>query len=119
MRAIGYSTGALAKGDFDRGLALQRGIDAIDAIELSALRDHELPAQVDAVPRFDPARFAYVSIPAPAKLDALDEETVFELLSRPIVAHPDILRTPSNSVRGSALRTWTIGWVTRGRSIQP
>lgn len=99
MRAIGYSTGALAKGDFERGLALQRGIDAIDAVELSALRDHELRALVDAVPRLDLARFNYVSVHAPGKFVALDEETVFELLSRlpdgwPIVAHPDILRTP-------------------------
>lgn len=100
MRPIGYSTGALAKGDFDRGLLLQRGIDAIDAVELSALRDHELSALVEAVPRLDLARFTYISFHAPAKLDALDEETAFELLSRlpadwPIVAHPDLLRTPS------------------------
>lgn len=99
MRPIGYSTGALAKGDFDRGLALQRGIDAIDALELSALRDHELPALVDGVARLDLTRFAYVSVHAPGKLVVLDEETVFELLSRlpagwPIVAHPDILVTP-------------------------
>jgi hypothetical protein len=100
MRAIGYSTGALAKGDFNRGLELQRGIDAIDAIELSALRDHELSALVDAIPRLDLAHFTYVSFHAPGKLETLDEETVFVLLSRlpagwPVVAHPAILRTPS------------------------
>jgi hypothetical protein len=42
MRPIGFSTGALAKGDFRRGLDLQRR-SGISAIELSALRDHELP----------------------------------------------------------------------------
>jgi len=100
MTPIGFSTGALAKGDFDRGLALQRDVDAIDAVELSALRDHELLPLIDAVPGLDLARFTYISFHAPGKLQALDEETAFELLRRlpdqwPIVAHPDILRTPS------------------------
>src|SRR6185436_7951807 len=99
MRPIGFSTGALAKGDFARGLALQRDVARIDAVELSALRDHELPALVDAIPALDLGAFAYVSFHAPSKLQSLDEITVFELLRRlpeswPIIAHPEILRTP-------------------------
>ncbi|MEO8382379.1 MAG: hypothetical protein ABI779_22150, partial [Acidobacteriota bacterium] len=69
-------------------------------MELSALRDHELPTLVDAVPSLDLAAFTYVSFHAPSKLQTLDEQTVFELLLRlpepwPIVVHPEILRTPS------------------------
>lgn len=100
MRPIGFSTGALAKGDFAQGLALQRGVARIDAVELSALRDHELPALVGALPTLDLSGFTYVSFHAPSKLQSLDEKLVFELLRQlpatwPIVAHPEILRTPA------------------------
>jgi hypothetical protein len=100
MRPIGFSTGALAKGDFRRGVDLQRTSARIGAVELSALRDHELPGLVSAVPSLDLHAFAYVSVHAPSKLQTLDEQTVFELLlqlpeSWPIVTHPEVLRTPS------------------------
>jgi hypothetical protein len=100
MRPIGFSTGALAKGDFTRGLNLQRMSGRITAVELSALRDHELPELARAVPSLDLHAFTYVSFHAPSKLRTLDEQTAFELLlqlpeSWPIVAHPEILRTPS------------------------
>lgn len=100
MRPIGFSTGALAKGDFARGVNVQRTSGRITAVELSALRDHELPELVSAVPSLDLQGFACVSFHAPSKLQTLDEETVFELLLRlpqswPIVTHPEILRTPS------------------------
>src|SRR3954453_13005022 len=98
MRPIGFSTGALAKGDFETGLQLQRVFIQIDAVELSALRDRELAGLVDAIPHLDLSRFAYDSFHAPSRLQTLDEETVFELLRRlpdswPIVVHPEILRT--------------------------
>jgi hypothetical protein len=100
MRPIGFSTGALAKGDFANGLNVQRDVPGIDAVELSALRDHELPMLVDAIGSLDLESFAYVSIHAPSKLQSLDEDTVFDLLLRlpeswPIVVHPEVLRTPS------------------------
>ena len=41
MPRIGFSTGALALGDFRKGIKLQRRED-IQAIELSALREDEL-----------------------------------------------------------------------------
>jgi len=98
MRPIGFSTGALAKGNFARGLAMQRALPQIDAIELSALRDHELSGLVDAIPTLDLDSFAYVSLHAPSKLQTLDEEIVFDLLLRlppswPIIAHPELLQT--------------------------
>lgn len=100
MRPIGFSTGALAKGDFTRGLALQRDVARIDAVELSALRDHELPKLVSAIPDLDLSAFDHVSFHAPSKLQTLNEQTVFELLlglpeSWPIVVHPELLQTPS------------------------
>jgi hypothetical protein len=100
MRPIGFSTGALAKGDFAVGLDMIRGESAIDAVELSALRDHELPVLIDAVTSLDLHSFTYVSFHAPSRLNALDEDTVLSLLRRlphawPIVVHPQIVRTPS------------------------
>lgn len=100
MRPLGFSTGALAKGDFVRGLALQRSCAQIRAVELSALRDRELPPLVEAARSLDLTRFEYVSFHAPSKLTSLDERRVFDLLSSlpeawPIIVHPEILLTPS------------------------
>lgn len=99
MRPIGFSTGALAKGDFERGLRVQRDVARIDAVELSALRDHELRTLVEAVAALDLTGFDYVSFHAPSRLQTLDEVTVFDLLLRlpeswPIVVHPEVIRTP-------------------------
>ncbi len=99
MRPLGFSTGALAKGDFQRGLRLQRGNPRIRAVELSALRDHELPALALAAGSLELAGFDYVSVHAPSKLGLRSEHEVFEQLSAlppqwPIVVHPEILRTP-------------------------
>ena len=100
MRPIGFSTGALAKSDFALGLDLQRSHETVTAVELSALRDHELAPLVEGLNALDLEKFQYVSFHAPSKLNTLDERTVFELLvklpdSWPIVVHPEILRTPS------------------------
>jgi hypothetical protein len=100
MRPIGFSTGALAKGDFARGIDLQRGVAGIAAAELSALRDHELPLLAAAIPSLDLQPFRYLSVHAPSSLRTLSEEEAFALLhalpeSWPIVAHPDLLRTPA------------------------
>jgi hypothetical protein len=100
MKPIGFSTGALAKGDFATGLAIQRDVPRIDAVELSALRDHELALLVEAIPSLDLDGFEYVSFHAPSKLQTLDEHVVFDLLrglpdSWPIIVHPELLQTPS------------------------
>jgi hypothetical protein len=100
MKPIGFSTGALAKGDFATGLAVQRDVPRIDAVELSALRDHELPLLADAIPSLDLDGFEYVSFHAPSKLQTLGEHAVFELLlglpdSWPVIVHPELLQTPS------------------------
>jgi hypothetical protein len=100
MKPIGFSTGALARGDFATGLALQRDVSRIDAIELSALRDHELPTLAAAVPELDLGEFDFISFHAPSKLQTLDERAVFELLlglpeAWPVIVHPELLQTPS------------------------
>lgn len=100
MRPLGFSTGALAKGDFGLGLELQRPYDQIRAVELSALRDRELEPLVGAIGSLDLAHFEYVSFHAPSKLTVLDERTVFEMLESlpetwPIIVHPEIMTTPS------------------------
>ncbi|MEA2236643.1 MAG: hypothetical protein QOC81_1367 [Thermoanaerobaculia bacterium] len=100
MRPIGFSTGALAKGDFALGLEKQREVPGIQAVELSALRGHELPALVDAIDSLDLGGFEYVSVHAPSKLPAADEEGAFHLLLRvpdpwPIIVHPELLLTPA------------------------
>jgi xylose isomerase-like TIM barrel protein len=99
MRPIGFSTGALAKGEFRRGLQLQSENSEITAVELSALRSHELGPLVDAIPSLDLDSFAYVSFHAPSKPEGLGERDVVDLLRQlprewPIIAHPEILQTP-------------------------
>jgi hypothetical protein len=100
MRHVGFSTGALAKGDFVRALELQKGHAAITAVELSALRDHELAPLLAALPRLDLSPFPYVSFHAPSRLTSLSEEDLVAALldvpaGWPIVVHPDVIRMPS------------------------
>src|SRR5262249_33584164 len=100
MRAIGFSTGALAKGDFCSGLDLQNTNPGLRAIELSALRDYELPPLASAAARLDLDHFRYVSVHAPSKLSTALERDVFADLDRlpshwPIIAHPELVRTPA------------------------
>lgn len=100
MRAIGFSTGALAKGDFAAGIELQRRVGRINAIELSALREHELRTLVNRSRLLDLRGFSYISFHAPSKLKEMSETEVFDLLEQlpeewPIIAHPEILQTPS------------------------
>jgi hypothetical protein len=99
MRAFGFSTGALAPGDFRRGLDLLRGSTA-QAVELSALREHELPALMQALDALDLAAFPYVSVHAPSRLVAKTEKEVAALLrpclerAYPVVVHPDAIVDP-------------------------
>lgn len=96
MRHIGFSTGALAKGDFRRGLALLTE-HACTAIELSALRDHELQALMTSVDDLDLQGFPYVSVHAPSRFRDVAEAQAAELLHPcidrrwPIVLHPDAI----------------------------
>jgi hypothetical protein len=95
MPMIGFSTGAVARGDFARALYL---LDAtsMTAIELSALRLAELPILIAALPSLDLHRFKYVSVHAPSHFSADEEQDVIELLRQvrpewPIILHPDTI----------------------------
>ncbi len=96
-RPVGFSTGALEYADFRKGLA--RTIAAgCPAVELSALRQAELPALLSALDSLPLASFSWVSIHAPSQFSDPDAEAAAALsllaeLPRGwhIIVHPDSL----------------------------
>jgi len=96
MRPIGFSTGALAYGDFRRGLAMTAAGQCC-AVELSALRQSELLPMLDSLGSLALNAFTYVSIHAPSKFSPEWEAAVWDRLRGelwrgwPIVVHPDTL----------------------------
>jgi hypothetical protein len=96
MPPIGFSTGALARGDVQLGLQMLRATNA-NAVELSALRQNELPILVGMLEELDLRQFEYVSVHAPSALDPEYENTALELLGQiqnrewPIIVHPDAM----------------------------
>jgi hypothetical protein len=96
MRLIGFSSGALAYGDFRLALDMLKG-GRMACVELSALRVSELENLIEAIPTLDLSSYAYVSIHAPSNFSSQDEEWISDLLfSRvpdawPIVMHPDTI----------------------------
>ena len=96
MRTIGFSTGALAKGEFRRGLDLSRKL-GFRAVELSALRLQELPVLMEALSHLDLAGFEYVSLHAPSQYEAQDEAGIVRMLEKaaemkiPVILHPDAI----------------------------
>lgn len=93
MRPSGFSTGALARGDAARAIAMLEGTGA-RAVELYALRLHELRPLLDAIPALDLSRFDFVSVHAPSRFAASEEAAVADALAEliprgyPIVLHP-------------------------------
>jgi len=98
MRPIGFSTGAISRGNFC--FAVQRLRDAgLDVIELSALRIGELKPLLKALPTLNLRSFRFVSIHAPSQVEQkLESMVVAELKEHandiPIVVHPDVIFTP-------------------------
>lgn len=96
MRSIGFSTGALALGDFDRGLTLMADRQTT-VIELSALREQELPTLVDALDRLHLDGYQHISVHAPSRLRIMKEAAAADLLRPcihrgwPVVLHPDAI----------------------------
>jgi hypothetical protein len=96
MRRIGFSTGALALGDFPRALEMLRG-KAAEIVELSALRQPELPVLLRALDHLNVTQFSYVAIHAPSKIEPGSERETVESLGTvsdrgwPIVIHPDAI----------------------------
>ena len=77
----GFSTGALAKGDFRAALAMLEQHD-LGAIELSALRVAELPSLMQALPQLDLGRYQHVTVHVPSRFDPNQEATIAEHLSQ-------------------------------------
>jgi hypothetical protein len=106
MRPLGFSTGALAHGDFGRALAMLAGTSA-SAVELSALRNVEFASVFNHIMTTDLSRFAYVAMHAPT--DAPDEPALLRDLARiaqrgiHIVVHPDVIR---NEAQWASLDGW-------------
>jgi hypothetical protein len=99
MERIGFSTGSLARGDVHSALRMLRGHRG-SAIELSALRVHELAPLMRAVADLDLTPFEYVSVHAPSAFPAAAEGEVARLLLQVagwgwrIILHPDAIHDP-------------------------
>lgn len=92
---LGFSTGAIAKGDFRRALEILAGTSA-RAVELSALRETELAPLLTALPGLDLRRYEYVSLHAPSRFSEGGEKEVAAALRGakchyPVVLHPDAI----------------------------
>jgi hypothetical protein len=100
MRMIGFSTGALAFGDYRRALKMIQAT-RIRIIELSALRESELEPLLSALDSLDVSGFDYVSFHAPSALQELPEERATGMLRQllprgwPIILHPDVIKNQS------------------------
>jgi hypothetical protein len=99
-RLIGYSTGALAKGDFRHALDLLRR-HRIGVVELSALRDTELVPLLNALDSLDLRFASYLSFHAPSAFRTHTETEAARLLRTllprhwPIILHPDAVTDAS------------------------
>lgn len=99
MTTIGFSTGALARGDFRKALEMLAGKHT-SAIELSALRQHELQDLVEQIGALDLSSFEYVSFHAPSSITHEFELQALQLLEKvaelgwPIIVHPDAMYRP-------------------------
>lgn len=96
MRRIGFSTGAVARGNYRVALAKLRE-HGVHCVELSALRIEELRPLVEDLASLDLGMYEFASLHAPSSFPADRETEVLSLLDRvalaglPIVAHPDVI----------------------------
>lgn len=96
MRHLGFSTGALARGDFRLALKLLEPY-YVEAVELSALRLWEVDDIIESLPSLQLSRYSFVSFHAPSVFPPEDEQALSDLLFRripehwPIVLHPDAI----------------------------
>ncbi len=95
MRFIGFSTGALAYGNFEEGLRLLRRTKAT-AVELSALRQNELQPLITAIGDLDLQQFGHISLHVPSSISPDFEEKLLAALrllppTWPLVTHPNVI----------------------------
>lgn len=101
MLIIGFSTGALARGDFAQALRLLE-TKHVEAVELSALRYTELPDVLVKLPLYLETlrkRYRYISFHAPTNFtdeaELIRQLTLVVELGWNIVVHPDTIRDRS------------------------
>jgi hypothetical protein len=96
MRKVGFSSGAIARGDF-MGALVTLSEQRFPCLELSALRISELGPLLAALPHIDLSAYSYISFHAPSNIPKEDEAWVAEKLyadvpeTWPIVIHPDTI----------------------------
>lgn len=99
MHTIGYSTGALAGSDVHAALRML-GFRGTGAVELSALRSHELRPLLQAIPELDLGGFEHVSVHAPSAFTAREEPGIAAALlpmaqqGWRVILHPDTIHDP-------------------------
>ena len=100
MKTIGFSTGALAGGNYRHALRMLADKD-VNAVELSALRQEELQPLVEDLDNLDLHKFQYIAFHAPSSLDPAFEVTAVRLLASvaargwPIIVHPNAMHDPA------------------------
>lgn len=77
----GFSTGALAKGDFEHALSMLAPF-RLPAIEISALRSSELGRVVERLASLDLRGYAHVTLHAPSRFAPDEETSVIERLTQ-------------------------------------
>jgi sugar phosphate isomerase/epimerase len=97
MFKIGFSTGALAKGNIATGIEMAREL-GVPIIELSALRLAEMDTLVNVVAAQDLTDFEYVALHAPSNFGPSDEKAVVDTFAAlahsnqwPVIVHPDTI----------------------------
>src|SRR5947208_11285789 len=80
-KKIGFSTGALEKGNYRKALRWLRN-HHVHNVELSALRIEELQPLVEEIESLPIDNFSYISFHAPSAFPEQAEEYVIELLGR-------------------------------------
>lgn len=96
MRNIGFSTGALAKGDFKEALRMVAPF-SLPCLELSALRVGEVLPLLEALKGLNLTAYSYISFHAPSRFEREKEVWLADLLhdtvpeTWPIVMHPDAI----------------------------
>lgn len=99
MSGIGFSTGAVARSDVRRALRLLKPLGT-GAIELSALRTHELGPLLGLVHELPLGGYEHVSVHAPSAFTPAEEPAIAAALlpvaerGWRVVVHPDTLHTP-------------------------
>jgi hypothetical protein len=95
MRPLGFSTGALAYGDFRSALRILASTNAT-SVELSALRQSELEPLVSALGELRLEQYSHISVHLPSSIQPEFEAVILKSVDRfppewPLVTHPNII----------------------------